>query len=149
MKKMIALACGSVAVLGLLAGCTSVDSTQKFNQVKLTELNGGKAVCQTLVEIPCYTFWGLPIIGGSAAGNGKMAIFQNNTDTESVMHLLTREILSKNGTRVINVQTSVFEMPVMLGLFTKRVMQASGTGVSFRQEMVKRAGQEFDQVPNY
>lgn len=149
MKKIVALLCGSAAVLGLLAGCTSVDSTQKFNQVKLTDLNGGKAVCQTLVEIPCYTFWGIPILGGSASGSGKMAMFQNNADTESVMHLLTQEIRSKDGTRAINVQTVAYEMPALLGLFTKRVMQASGTGVSVRGEVVRRAGQDFDQIPSY
>ena len=139
-------ACGSAAVLGLLAGCTSVNSTQKFNGLGLSDRTD-KAVCHTSVEIPCYTFFGLPVIGGSAAGSGKFAVFQNNADVESAMHLLTQEIRSKNGARVINAQTFMTESPAFLGFFTKRVMQASGTGVRTRNEAMSRAGKNFDQEP--
>jgi len=142
--------CGSAAALSLLAGCTSVNSTQKFNGLGLSA-KADKAVCHTAVEIPCYLFFGLPIVGGSASGDGKMSIFQNNADVESAMCLLTSEIRSRNGARVINAQTFVFEEPVFLGLFQKRVMEASGTGVRTRNEAVKRAGENFDRepVPSY
>ena len=141
--------CGAAALV-VLSGCTSVESTQKFNGLGLSE-RADKAVCHTFVEIPCYTFWGLPILGGSASGSGKMSIFQNNANVESAMHLLTSEIRSKNGARVINAQTFATEQPVMLGLFSKRVMQASGTGVRTRGEARDRAIQQFDQepVPSY
>ena len=67
------------------------------------------------------------------------------------MHLLTSEIRSKNGARVINAQTFMIEQPALLGLLTKRVMQASGTGVRTRTEARDRALQQFDQepVPSY
>lgn len=146
MKRIFAWACGSVAALGLLAGCTSVDSTQKFNGLGISD-RADKAVCHTFVEIPCYTLWGLPIIGGSAAGSGKAAMFQNNADVTSVMHLLTQEIRSKNGARVINAQTFMIETTVFPGFIAKRVMQASGTGVRTRNEAMSRAGQNFDQEP--
>ncbi len=148
MKKMIAWMCGSAAVLGLLAGCTSVDSTQKFNQVLLVPPAEGKAVCHTSVEIPCYTFWGIPIFGGSAAGDGKVSLFQNNADVESVMHLLTQDVRGKGATRIVNVNTSMVEGPALL-FFGKRVMQASGTGVSVRSERVRQVGQDYDQMPLY
>ena len=150
MNRIFAWACGSVAALGLLAGCTSVDSTQKFNNLGLSD-RSDKAVCHTFVEIPCYTLWGIPLIGGSASGSGKTAIFQNNADVTSVMHLLTSEIKSKNGARVINAQTFMTETTVFPGLISKRVMQASGTGVRTRNEAMSRAGQEFDRepVPSY
>ena len=138
--------CGSAAVLGLLAGCTSVDSTQKFNGLGLSD-RADKAVCHTSVEIPCYMLWGLPIIGGSAVGSGKASMFQNNADVESVMHLLTQEIRSKNGARVINAQTFMSETTVFPAFISKRVMQASGTGVRTRNEAMSRAGQKFDQEP--
>ena len=146
MKHVFAWVSGGCAALLMLDGSTSVESTQKFNGLGLSD-RADMAVCHTSVEIPCYTFWGLPIIGGSAAGSGKVAIFQNNADVESVMHLLTQEIRSKNGARVINAQTFAYEQPALLGLFTKRTMQASGTGVRTRSEAVSRAGQQFDQEP--
>ena len=146
MNKIFTWACGSVAALGLLAGCTSVDSTQKFNGLGLSD-RADKAVCHTFVAIPCYSFWGIPIIGGSAAGDGKVAMFQNNADVTSAMHLLTREIRAKNGARVINAQTFMTETTIFPGLISKRVMQASGTGVRTRNEAMSRAGQNFDQEP--
>lgn len=150
MKKFAALCFCGAAALAMLSGCTSVESTQKFNGLGLSD-RADKAVCHTFVEIPCYTFWGIPIIGGSAAGSGKISIFQNNADVESAMHLLTSEIRSKNGARVINAQTFMIEQPALLGLLTKRVMQASGTGVRTRTEARDRALQQFDQepVPSY
>lgn len=146
MKHAFSWLSGSFTALLLLAGCTSVESTQKFNGLGLSE-RSDKAVCHTLVEIPCYFFWGIPIIGGSAVGSGKVAIFQNNTNIESAMHLLTQEIRSKNGARVINAQTFAYEQPAMLGLFSKRTIQASGTGVRTRNEAMNQAGQQFDQEP--
>ena len=60
-------------------------------------------------------------------------------------------VRSKNGARVINAQTFMIEQPALLGLLTKRVMQASGTGVRTRTEARDRALQQFDQepVPSY
>jgi len=146
MNKIFTWACGSAAALGLLPGCTSVDSTQKFNGLGLSD-RADKAVCHSFVEIPCYSIWGLPIIGGSAVGDGKMSIFQNNADVTSAMHLLTKEIRSKNGARVINAQTFMTETTIFPGLISKRVMQASGTGVRTRNEAMSRAGQDFDREP--
>lgn len=146
MNKIFTWACGSVAALGLLAGCTSVDSTQKFNGLGLSD-RADKAVCHSFVTIPCYSIWGLPIIGGSAAGDGKTSMFQNNADVESAMHLLTQEIRSKNGARVINAQTFMSETTIFPGVISKRVMQASGTGVRTRNEAMSRAGQDFDKEP--
>ncbi|MDR0931953.1 MAG: hypothetical protein LBM70_02905 [Victivallales bacterium] len=148
-KQLMQCLCGATVLL-ILSGCTSVESTQKFNGMGLSDRED-KAVCHTFVEIPCFTFWGLPIIGGSASGSGKVALFQDNTDVESAIHLLTSEIRSKNGARVINAQTFLSERSVLLGIFTKRVMQASGTGVRTRSEAGERAMQQFDQepVPSY
>ncbi len=141
MKKMLLFAavCGAAFVM---TGCTSVESTQKFNALGLASRED-KAVCHTSVEIPCYTFWGLPIFGGSKERD-KMAVFQNNADVESVIYLLTQEIRSKGGARVINAQTSMSEREVFLGFFTKRTMIASGTGVRTRNEAIDQAAQSYD-----
>ena len=73
MKKVFVL-CGVLAV-ALLSGCSTVESTQKFNAMGLGTPNE-KAVCHTYVEIPGLFFFGLPIIVGSPKGDNEWTMFQ-------------------------------------------------------------------------
>ena len=62
MKKVFVL-CGALVAV-LLSGCSTVESTQKFNALGLGTPNE-KAVCQSYVQISGFFFFGLPIIVGS------------------------------------------------------------------------------------
>jgi hypothetical protein len=68
-KLLLALIAGTV-----LAGCTTVESTQRFNAMGLGTPNE-KAVCQSFVEIPGVFFCGLPIFVGGNKGDGDWTVF--------------------------------------------------------------------------
>lgn len=146
MKLINHLAAVGAAVAGMLfAGCTSIESTQKFNALGLgtpTE----KAVCQTYVEIPGYFFLGLPIITGSPAGDGQWTMFRWSLTTENAVFLLTKEAKQKGAARVVNVHVSTTERSVF-PFIDKRTIQASGTGVRSKSAAVDRARNDYDSQP--
>ena len=91
MKKTLLLLTVAAVTAAIFAGCTTVESTQKFNRVSLGSGNE-KAVCQTFVEIPGYYFFGIPIVVGSIKGDGSWTMFRDNVTTENAIYLLTKEI---------------------------------------------------------
>ena len=137
------LAAGVLAAGTFLSGCTSVESTQRFNGVGLAG-EEERARYLTHVEIPGWYIFGLPIIVGSAAGDGKTAIFKNTLTTENVVGLLTQELRRQGAVRAINVSVYSNEVPVVGSLLSKRILQATGTGVISRNEAVVQAGEAFD-----
>ncbi len=135
MKKAF-LAIPAAVLAGLVfSGCTTVDSTQKFNAVGIGTAND-KAVCQTFVEIPGYYFLGLPVFAGSAMGDGKSSIFRDTPTVENVMSLLTLEAKRQGATRVINVTVNSVDSTVFPIFVSKRTMQASGTGVRAKADPI-------------
>ena len=131
MKKSIV--CAAFAAVVALTGCTSVESTQKFNAIQLGTRDE-KHVCQSYVQIPGYFIFGLPVIVGSAKGDGQTTMFRYNLTTENAMFLLTREAKSKGASRLINVTISKTEQPMtLLPFLSYRTIQASGTGVGNRR----------------
>ena len=145
MKRTILAVCGAVLAGAMFCGCTTVESTQKFNALGLGTPNE-KAVCQTFVEIPGYYFWGLPLLVGSAAGDGKCALFQYTGTTENVVNLLTREAKKRGAARMIDVQVTTSEHTVF-PFITKEVIQGSGIGVRTKAQAAKQAQVEFDLEP--
>ncbi len=128
MKKTSVFAVAA-AVLAVLCGCTSVNSTQKFNAINLTD-SSMKAVCVSHVQITgCYIL-GLPLIVGSSHGDGKCTVFQYTGTLENVMHLLTKEAKAKGATRLVDVNvTETSEICGIPFLLSLRRMQASGVGL--------------------
>ena len=78
------------------------------------------------------------------AGDGKTAIFKNTLTTENVVGLLTQELRRQGAVRAINVSVYSNEVPVVGSLLSKRILQATGTGVISRNEAVVQAGEAFD-----
>ena len=148
MKKSL-LAILAVAAVAAFTGCTTtVESTQKFNRMGLGTPNE-KAVCQTFVEIPGIFFYGLPIIVGSPKGDGEWSMFRFNLTAENAVYLLTKEAKTRKAARVVNVQvntteSTIFPFPL---LFTRRTVQASGTGVRTKGAAIERAASEYDAQP--
>ena len=141
MKKSIISA--AFASIIALTGCTTVESTQKFNAVQLGTQDE-KHICQSYVQIPGYFFLGLPIIVGSAKGDGQTTMFRYNLTTENVMYLLTKEVKSKGASRLINVTVSTTEQPMILPFMSYRTIQASGTGIGSRRAAIRHAESAYD-----
>lgn len=145
MKNVSLVLIGAALCGGLLTGCTSVESTQKFNAIGLGTADE-KAVCLAYVEIPGYYFFGLPIITGSAMGDGSMSVFMDNLKAEHAIHLLTSEAKRRGAARMVEVQIGRSEQTI--GPFvTKSVMFASGVGVRTKAQAVKQAQTQFELEP--
>ena len=147
MKKSL-LAILAVAAIAVFTGCTTVESTQKFNRMGLGTPNE-KAVCQTYVEIPGIFFYGLPIVVGSPKGDGEWSMFRFNLTADNAIYLLTKEAKTRKAARVVNVQvcsteTTIFPFPLLI---TRRTIQASGTGVRTKGAAIERAASEYDAQP--
>ena len=126
----------------LFAGCTTVDSTQKFNAVDLGNKEE-KAVCQTYVEISGYCLFGLPLIVGSAKGDGQFTFFRFNLTNENVVFLLTRAVKAHGATRMINVHVNSTNTPTMFPFLSYCTIQGSATGVRSKSAAIKQVQQEF------
>ena len=142
--KKIALSLAAAAGL-LLAGCTSIESTQNFNGVACGTA-AEKAACQTLIQIPGYYFFGLPIITGGL-GDGKIAFFTFTQTTDNAVWLMTKEVKSKGATRLINQHMSVTESFVPFPFVSKRILNFSATGVRSRSDAARRAAESYDREP--
>ena len=145
MKKTLSLLLAAAMAAVFFAGCTVIESTQKFNRVSLGSGNE-KAVCQTFVEIPGYYFFGIPIVVGSVKGNGTWTMFRDNVTTENAIYLLTKEIKDRRAAKAINVHVNATDNFFFIGLY-RRSVQASGTGVRTRGSALDTAAQEFDRQP--
>lgn len=141
MKKNIV--CAALAAVALLTGCTSIESTQKFNGLGLGNKEE-KAVCLTHVTMTGFYLFGLPIIVGSAAEDGKSALFMDNLKAEHAVALLTREAKARGAARVSNVVVNYNDFPMLLPFVSKRIYQASGVGVRTQKEAVRYAKTEFE-----
>ena len=144
MKKVFVL-CGVLAV-ALLSGCSTVESTQKFNALGLGTPNE-KAVCQTYVEIPGVFFFGLPIVVGSPKGDNEWTMFQWTLNNENAVYMLTKEAKSKGAARVINVTVSRTHDTLILPFLSYQTIQASGVGVRTKGAAVDRAARQWDAAP--
>lgn len=142
LKKLFVLA---AAVL-LFTGCTTVDSTLMFNGMNLGT-DSEKAVCQTYVNIPGYYWFGLPLIVGSAKGDGQFTFFRFNLTNENVVFLLTRTVKSLGATRMINVQVHSTEQPLIFPGLSYRTMQGSATGIRNKGAAMRQAAKDYDALP--
>lgn len=142
MKKIIlSLAAATL----LLAGCTSVESTQNFNGLACgtpTE----KATCQILIQIPGYYFFGLPIVTGDLA-DGKFTFFTYTQTTDNAVWLLTKEAKSKGATRLINQNMVMIEGCVLFPFVSKKTLNVSATGVRSRSAAMRQARESYDREP--
>ena len=137
-KKLFVL----FAAVLLFTGCTTIESTQKFNAIDLGS-SEDKAVCQTFVEIDGLFFCGLPLIVGSARGDGQCAFFRYNLNNENIVYLLTRAVKSHGATRMTNVQVNSHTVPIFL-LFSYRSMQGSATGLRGKSAVMRQVKSEFN-----
>jgi len=142
MKKTLLLTAAAL----LFAGCTTVESTQRFNALGLGTPQE-KAVCFSTVQISGFYFFGLPILTGGNKGDGDWSMFRWQLTTNNAIYLLTKEAKSKGAARVINVQVCRNSTALGLPFFFFNTIQASGTGVRTKSTAVKQAAQQYDMEP--
>jgi hypothetical protein len=145
MKKTLLFCAAAVAAI-VFTGCTTVESTQKFNRMGLGTPNE-KAICHTFVKIPGFFFCGLPIVTGSPVGDGEWSMFRFNLTTENAVYLLTKEAKARKAARVINVNVSATEDYLLPPFFSIRTIQASGTGVRTKSSAIERTINDYDAQP--
>lgn len=139
-KSIVSAAC---AALLAISGCTTIESTQKFNAIQLGTPDE-KHICQSFVQIPGYFFLGLPLIVGSTKGDGQMALFRYNLTVDNAMYLLTKEVKSKGASRLINVNVHMTDTPMLFPFMSYRTIQASGTGIGSRRAAIRNAESAYD-----
>ncbi len=142
MKQSVIIA--ATALVLAFAGCTTVESTQKFNAMGLGTPDE-KAVCHTYVEIPGVFLFGLPIFVGSAEGDGAWTMFRRTLNSECAIYLLTKEAKSKGAARVINVNVRrTHSQLIWFPFLTYNTFQASGTGVRSKSAAIRNAARQYD-----
>lgn len=144
MKKSVCPLIGALALA--LAGCTTVESTQKFNAMGLGTPHE-KAVCHIYVEIPGVFLFGLPIIVGSPKGDGEWTAFHWTLNNENAVYMLTKEAKSKGAARVINVTVGRTHDTLLLPFLSYQTIQASGTGVRSKSAAISNAARQYDSLP--
>jgi len=144
-KSLLTLVVPALLCVVAFTGCTTIESTQKFNRMGLGTPNE-KAICQTYVELSGLYIFGLPIVVGSPAGNGEWTVFRNNLTAENAVFLLTKEAKMLKAARVINVQVNKTDSFLFFGV-SRRTVQASGTGVRTRGAAMENAAREYDSQP--
>ena len=145
MKQSLIVTAAALALA--FAGCTTVESTQKFNAMGLGTPNE-KAVCHTYVEIPGVFLFGLPIVTGSPAGDGEWTMFHWTLNSENAVYLLTKEAKSKGAARVINVNVRrTHNQLIWFPFLSYNTFQASGTGVRSKSAAISNAAQQYDAMP--
>ena len=142
MKQSLMVA--AAFALAVLTGCTTVESTQKFNAMGLGTPNE-KAVCHTYVEIPGVFLFGLPIFVGGTDGDGSWTMFRRTLNSETAVYLLTKEAKSKGAARVINVNVRrTHDQLIWFPFLSYNTFQASGTGVRSKSAAIRNAVQQYD-----
>lgn len=128
MQKMIALAAVAAAAL-LFAGCTSIDSTDRFNSMPLDDAKYPPVAHVNVRMSGFYLFHCLPIVCGSAASSGKTAMFKDTVTLENAMRLMTKEARGMGGDRLHDINSSFSSFVVPL-LFSIDRVEVSGTATS-------------------
>ena len=144
MKRSIAV-CGAL-MMAFVFGCSTVESTQKFNALGLGSTNE-KTVCHTYVEIPGVFFFGLPIVVGSPKGDGEWTMFQWTLNDTNVVYMLTKEAKIRGAARVVDVTVSRTHDSLFLPFLTYQTIQASGVGVRLKGSGADPAARQFEPAP--
>ena len=126
MKKIVSLALAALGI-GLLVGCTTVETAEKFNGLPIGEGSPVPPKAHVNAKISGFYLFGvLPIVTGSVASPGKVAVFKDTVTLENAVSVLTRSARGMGGVRVydLNSARSSFSFPL---LFSIESVQATGT----------------------
>lgn len=131
MKNYLLLAAAVIAA-GVMTGCTSIQTAEKFNAMPIGD-GAQKPIAHVSVKMSgCYLFGFIPLFCGSVASAGKTAMFSDTLKTDYGVLLLTRTCRAMGGTRMYDIYTtrhSVFLFP----LLSIDTMNVSGTTTGVKE----------------
>lgn len=111
MKELLLLC---AVVLLATSGCTTLESTNKFNSMAIGD-NGAKPVAHVYGRVSGWYLFGIfPLITGSVNDTGKCAVFTDTVTIENLVGLLTEKARGKGGNRVLDLQTQAGETSFIL-----------------------------------
>ena len=116
------------AGMALLAGCTSVESAQKFNGLPVGEKRSAPPAAHLNVSMSgLYLFHCLPVFTGSVGTVGKTAVFKDTVSVEHAVSVLTRVARTEYAcTRICDLQshTDSYVLPL---LFSWKTVEVTAT----------------------
>jgi uncharacterized protein YbjQ (UPF0145 family) len=131
MTRILVSLFAAMALAVAFTGCSTVRTTQKFNDLKLTVSPKDQTIAHINTQVyGAYLFNAFPIFSGGPNDTGKTAAFRDTVTMDNGMYLLTKTAREAGANRVIDVESHYSSTWVPLGLiFWVREIQVSGTAV--------------------
>ncbi len=125
MKKML-LSASVLAAALLFCGCASVEVVKDQNLSGQKIANSGKTLAHIDAQNWGIYLFSIPLLSGSTAAPGNIAVFQDTVTAESLMPLLTQESKKLGATKVLNLASQYQESGL---IFYTRQINISGNAV--------------------
>ena len=120
-----------MALAVAFTGCSTVRTTQKFNDMKPTLSPKVQTIAHINSQIyGAYLFNAFPIFSGSPNDTGKTAAFRDTATLDNGMYLLTKAAREAGANRVVDIESHYSSTWCPLGfIFWVREVQVSGTAI--------------------
>ncbi len=110
MKKIIAL-CFCTAMVIVLTGCSSVQTTQRLNHMRTGAPPKDDPVQVHVMIDGVYLFGFIPLISGSANTPGKTTMFMNTVRQDYAVLMATSAARQLGATQIENLNTTFHSRP--------------------------------------
>jgi hypothetical protein len=129
MLKKIMLAAMAAGAGIILAGCSSVDATNKFNGLQISETKA-TPVAHISAQIWGLYCFGLPVWVGSAENVGGTTLFKNTCKYGNLTNIVTAKAKNYGATKVLDMNSSEeSNLLVPFFFFSIKKMTVSGNAV--------------------
>lgn len=131
MTRTIISLFAAMALAVAFTGCSTVRTTQKFNDMKPTLSPKVQTIAHVNSQIyGAYLFNAFPIFSGSPNDTGKTAAFRDTVTLDNGMYLLTKSAREAGANRVVDIESHYSSTWCPLGfIFWVREVQVSGTAI--------------------
>jgi len=131
MTRILVSLLAAMALTVAFTGCSTVRTTQKFNDMKLTVSPKDNTIAHINTQIyGAYLFNAFPVFSGGPNDTGKTAAFRDTVTLDNGMYLMTKTAREAGTNRVVDVESRYSSTWVPLGLiFWVREIQVSGTAI--------------------
>ena len=131
MLRILVALFAAMTLTVVFTGCSTVRTTQKFNDMKTTLSPKVQTVAHINSQIyGAYLFNAFPVFSGSPNDTGTTAAFRDTVTLDNGMYLLTKTAREAGANRVVDIQSRYLSTWCPFGLiFWVREMEVSGTAV--------------------
>lgn len=128
-KKIILTGALTVAAV-IFTGCSSVESTNRFNALQVTESPSVPVAHIVGSTYGWYLFYFIPFFTGSTTSPGSTVMFNDKVHLGGVMDMVSAQAKQLGATKVIDIQTrKENEWMSSTFIFWRREIQMSCTAV--------------------